>query len=66
MTNKEFQNILAKFPDDYIICVDKAFGWETMPMLDDPHLYVNSDIGQIEIEVSEYRDFICPNCGIKL
>lgn len=51
--NKQFQEILAKYPDDYIICIDRAFGWDKLPELVNPHLYVNTDIGQIEIEVEE-------------
>ena len=55
MTNKEFQNILASYPDDYIICMDNVFGWETTHNMIDPHLYVNTDIRQIEIEPDKYR-----------
>lgn len=58
MTNKEFQEILAKYPDDYTIQLDNAFGWETPSNKNkvDPHLYVNTDCGFIEIEPPEIRD----------
>lgn len=58
MTNKEFQEILARYPDDYEIQLDNAFGWETPSNKNkvDPHLYVNTDFGFIEIEPPECRD----------
>lgn len=58
MTNKEFQEILAKYPDDYVIQMDNSFGWEvpSSKHIVDPHLYVNTDFGFIEIEPSEIRD----------
>lgn len=49
MTNKEFQEILSMWSDEYVICVDNALPWETVPDLDDPTIYVNTDIGQIEV-----------------
>lgn len=58
MTNKEFQDILAQYPDDYEIQLDNAFGWEVPSNKNkvDPHLYVNTDCGFIEIEPPECRD----------
>lgn len=56
MTNKEFQEILHIYPDDFQICMDNVFGWESCHNMIDPHLYINTDIGQIEIEPDEYRD----------
>lgn len=58
MTNKEFQNILAQYPDEYIIQMDNAFGWEIPSSKHkvDPHLYINTDFGFIEIEPPEIRD----------
>lgn len=59
MVNKEFQGILSQYPDDYEICIDNVFGWEDISIhnLVDPHLYINTDIGQIEIEPSDgYRN----------
>lgn len=58
MTNKEFQNILAQYPDDYTIQMDNAFGWEVPSSKTkvDPHMYVNSDFGFVEIEPPEYRN----------
>lgn len=55
MDNKEFQDILAQYPNEYIICMDNVFGWEREHNLIDPHLYINTDIGQIEIEPDEFR-----------
>lgn len=49
MTNKEFQEILSRWSDEYVVCVDNALPWETVPDLDDPTIYVNTDIGQIEV-----------------
>lgn len=51
IVNKTLQDILHKYPDEYIICVDRAFGWDTLPELVNPRLYINTDIGQIEIGV---------------
>ena len=48
--------MLKQYPDDYIVCIDNVFGWETVHRMEDPHLYVNTDIGQIEIEPEEYRE----------
>lgn len=55
MTNKEFQDILSQYDGDYIICMNKAFGYDSEPNLVVPHLYINTDIGQIEIEPDEYK-----------
>lgn len=58
MTNKEFRDILAQYPDDYTIQLDKSYGWETPSNknLCDPHLYINTDFGFIEIEPDEYHE----------
>lgn len=49
MINKDFQKILSKWPNEYIVCVDNALPWEVVPDLKDPTIYVNTDIGQIEV-----------------
>lgn len=67
MTNKEFRDILARYPDDYTIQLDNAFGWETPSNKNkvDPHLYVNTDFGFIEIEPPEVRDiWVTPEEGL--
>lgn len=67
MTNKEFQNILAQYPDDYTIQMDNAFGWETPSNkhMVDPHLYINTDFGFIEIEPPTIRDiWVKPEEGL--
>lgn len=58
MTNKEFQEILKRWPDDYDICIDTTFPWNT-PKSENkklPELYVNMDFGTIEIEPLTYLD----------
>lgn len=55
MTNKQFQEYLAQFPDDYQVSVDTTFPW-CIPASEnkkDPYLYVNTDFGIIEIETKE-------------
>ena len=58
MTNKEFQEILKLYPDDYVICLDTGFGWNQPKSSDkvDPHLCVLSDFGEITIEPEEYPE----------
>lgn len=57
LTNKELQETLKHYGDNYSVCVDKAFGWDKFPELEDPHLFINTDIEQIEIcPCSGYKD----------
>lgn len=56
MVNKDFQDILSKWPDNYIVTIDKALPWESIPDLEDPTIYVNTDIGQVEIYAENEHD----------
>lgn len=58
MTNKQLQEALAQFPDDYNVCIDTTFSWETPDSKNKviPHLFVNSDAGEIEIGVNADRE----------
>lgn len=49
MTNKQFQEALKKYADNYEISISNAIGWDYFPSLTDPMLFVNSDTGDIEI-----------------
>lgn len=57
-TVRDFINVLEKLPEeqkDYILCIDAADGYESIPRLRNVALYINTDIGQVEIE-PQYTD----------
>lgn len=56
VSNKNLQEILKAYVDEYIICVDKAFDWDKSKELVDPHLFIDTDNGQIEILGDEIKD----------
>lgn len=56
VTNKDFQEFLSQYPDEYIIAIDNVFGWECIHNMVNPYLFIDTDIGQIEIEPEDgYR-----------
>lgn len=57
VTNKDLQETLKHYGDNYSVYVDKAFGWDNYSELEDIHLCINTDIEQIEIcPCSGYKD----------
>lgn len=58
MTNKELKEILNQYPDDYQVFLDVSLARDIYISLKEPHIYVNEDLGQIELseEVPEEDD----------